>query len=105
VKACFAPGERSIPERRTPEVALEDPTKETGGSCHRFRYGGSFHLNLERIVLARGVNDRTADPPVATTLIVVVAKTASAPQPMTVPTLSRPREPFIEESFFLQHQG
>lgn len=57
------------------------------------------------IVLSQVVNDRTADPPVAATRLLVVAKTASTPEPVTVPTLSRPREPSIEESFFLQHRG
>jgi len=57
------------------------------------------------IVLSQVVNDRTADSPVAPTRFLVVAKTASTPRSVTIPTLSRPREPSIEESFFLQHRG
>jgi len=91
--------------RRIAEVALDDPTKDTGGSCHRFRYGGSFDLKPASIVLSQVVNDRTDDSPVAATLVQVVAKTASTMGSMTIPPLSRPREPSIEESFFLQHQG
>jgi hypothetical protein len=51
------------------------------------------------------VNDRTADSPVAATRFLVVAKTASTTEPVTVPPLSRPREPSIEESFFLDTGG